>query len=525
MKTIITFLFICFYSVLSAQTQYLDTSFGNQGKIVESFPNQQSRPVEKLPLENGNFLLLSFKYVWQFGNWSNFQFYLSRYDSNGQLDTSFGTNGFLVYPLTSTNSGRAPLLDMIKLNDGKIMVYCYHNNISTLLRLTNTGNIDNNFGQNGEVNLSIGEFYRILQTADNKFILLGQYFDGYNNMYQFARLNANATLDTSFGTNGIKVVDLTSYRFDIMTNVQYTSDNKIIIIGMSYDQMTTTKGVVSRFTASGNLDTSFGTNGTITLNVNTSGNNAILNDVILQQSNGVIVVCGDAMSPGGTGGFYGAQPFLAKINTNGTMVQQFGSNGIKYYNPSFNANDSFKNITFHNDNILISGSASYPFPYMQTYYYLRLVKSDGSDVSDFGTNGTLHFNLSTTSPDFVNSFNKSIIVNNNIYGLGMSTYVSGLDYATTFFKLKEGTLNTTKREMDSFNIYPNPANSIVNISGQKNVEIEQIKIIDTSGKTIFTKNFARQQEIQMDVSFLASGTYILTISTAKGSTTHKLIKK
>ena len=525
MKKIIIFFIICFHSLMWSQAQYLDPTFGNQGSVSETFSNQQSRPAEVLRLENGKFLVLSFKYEWSAGMWYNFQFYLSCYNSNGQLDTSFGTNGFLIYPLNSTSNG-APLLNMIRLNDGKILVHCFHESTTKLIKFTSSGVIDSSFGQGGEVNLSIGDFYKIIQTKNNDFILMGQYFDGYNNMYHFAKLNANGVLDTSFGTNGKKVVDITTYRFDLINSVKYTQDNKIIIAGMSYDQMTTTKAVVSRFTTSGNLDTSFGTNGLVTLNINTPGNNAILHDVAVQQNNGKIVICGDAMAPGGTGGFYGSQPFLASINSNGTIDQQFGTNGIRYFSGSFNANDSFHNITFHNNDILISGSASLPYPYMITYYYYRLVNGNGADVTSFGTNGVLHLNLSNTTPEFTNYIKKSIILNNQVYGLGMSTYNGHLNYATTFFKLKQGTLNVSEIDKVKFTIYPNPVDDFVTISGEQMGQIQQIKVIDVNGKTVKNCLFNNESQIEIDLLNLNSGVYFINIYTINNNnTSYKIIKK
>lgn len=523
MKNIITFFVFCFASIMFCQAQYLDTSFGTQGSVSEIFTGKQSRPEEIIHLADGKFLILSFRYVWFGGMWSNFEFYLSKYHSNGQIDTSFGTNGFLAYSSPGTSQA-APLLNMFKLNDNKIMVHCYHNNITKLIRFTSTGSIDSSFGTNGEVNLLIGEYYKIVQTANNKFLLLGQHYDGYNYMYQFARLNTNGTFDTTFGTNGTKIVDPTAYRFDLITDIASTTDNKIITIGMAYDSSTTTKGVVARFTSLGVLDTSFGTNGLVTLAVNTPGNNALLKNVAIQQNNGTIVVCGDAMSPGGTGGFYGAQPFLAKLNNNGKMVQQFGTNGIKYYNTTFQANDSFTGINFHNNTILISGTASKPFPYMQTFYYLRLVNDDGSDAINFGNNGTMLLNLGTTTPDVVNHFNKTLIVDNQIYGLGMSTYIKGLDYATTFFKLKKETLSTNEQLAQQFNMYPNPATNIVNITNSENLVVEKVIVYDIAGKQLSTQAFNNEQNIQLNVENLATGNYLLHLHTSQGVAIKKLVK-
>ena len=113
MKKIINFIFFCFFSIFFAQPSYLDPTFGNQGKVVETFVNQSSRPEQMLKLNNGNLLLLSYKQLKGIGGvTTSTEYYFSRYNINGQLDTSFGVNGFLSFPLISINY-RVPVLDMI----------------------------------------------------------------------------------------------------------------------------------------------------------------------------------------------------------------------------------------------------------------------------------------------------------------------------------------------------------------------------------------------------------------------------
>lgn len=75
-----------------------------------------------------------------------------------------------------------------------------------------------------------------------------------------------------------------------------------------------------------------------------------------------------------------------------------------------------------------------------------------------------------------------------------------------------------------FNIYPNPANDMLNI--EADVEIEKVLIYDVYGKTQNIKNSESQKfDNTVDISDLNSGVYFIKITTDKGETTKLFIKK
>ena len=76
-----------------------------------------------------------------------------------------------------------------------------------------------------------------------------------------------------------------------------------------------------------------------------------------------------------------------------------------------------------------------------------------------------------------------------------------------------------------FNLYPNPATNIVNITNGENLLVQQIAVYDTAGKLITTENYNNQTEIQLNVEHLASGTYLLHLKTNEGTAVKKLVKK
>lgn len=74
---------------------------------------------------------------------------------------------------------------------------------------------------------------------------------------------------------------------------------------------------------------------------------------------------------------------------------------------------------------------------------------------------------------------------------------------------------------ENFNLYPNPASDVLNISSKNGLEMKEIKITDLSGRTVRTLNNATT----INVSDLSAGTYLIDITTNEGKASSKFIKK
>jgi hypothetical protein len=78
---------------------------------------------------------------------------------------------------------------------------------------------------------------------------------------------------------------------------------------------------------------------------------------------------------------------------------------------------------------------------------------------------------------------------------------------------------------NKFNLFPNPATNVVNITNSENMLVNQVVIYDIAGKQLSDQNFNEQAEIQLNVESLASGTYMLHLQTNEGTAVKKLVKK
>lgn len=75
-----------------------------------------------------------------------------------------------------------------------------------------------------------------------------------------------------------------------------------------------------------------------------------------------------------------------------------------------------------------------------------------------------------------------------------------------------------------FEIYPNPTTDIITIKNEENILIKNIDIIDLNGRIIKSIK-PEEQHTQLNLDFLAAGTYLLNIKTDQGTAAKKIVKK
>lgn len=73
-------------------------------------------------------------------------------------------------------------------------------------------------------------------------------------------------------------------------------------------------------------------------------------------------------------------------------------------------------------------------------------------------------------------------------------------------------------------VYPNPVNNVINIANAENILVNGVEIVDLNGRTIKSSQFDGVANAEINVSDLASGVYMMTISSDKGTTTKKIVK-
>jgi hypothetical protein len=85
-------------------------------------------------------------------------------------------------------------------------------------------------------------------------------------------------------------------------------------------------------------------------------------------------------------------------------------------------------------------------------------------------------------------------------------------------------LSTNDVLSSQFSVFPNPSTNVINIANAENILVNGIEIVDINGRTVKSVKFDNVSEAQINISDLASGMYLVNISSDKGTTTKKIVK-
>ena len=255
----------------------LDAFFGTNGKISISASSTFSALSAIYVNEDGSFLVLTHG-VNPTGNPDNYYLTVRRFNSNGGLNTGFGNAG-TVYIEGVFYNGADPEIEV--QTDGKIIISAFLQGSTGLpgiglFRLNSDGSVDESFqNETLAVDIQSSPFEVFIET-DGKIIVAGvsiavNEFYVFNNFIS-ARYNADGSLDTSYGTNGVLSTflgDQTGSLYSIVNSVYRQSDGKLLVGLTRYDQNPGATQfefydfAVYRFNAEGEYDESFGETGKV----------------------------------------------------------------------------------------------------------------------------------------------------------------------------------------------------------------------------------------------------------------------
>lgn len=245
-----------------------DTAFGSGGKYVRSFggPSANAYGVGIGQLADGK-LIIGGDYYDTIG--ASYDFYLMKLEEDGSgLDASFGTAG-----IAATSSGGTAddyLNSLLTQADGRIISCGYTNdspNTIFLTRHTAGGLPDNTFDSDGQVNIglpgtdSVGN--KIIRQTDGKYLV-----GGYANLpggsdILVARVNADGSLDTSFDTDGFVTIDFSGAgtTHDVGQDIVLQPDGKILVGSRIRTTGDEYYAVLSRLNSDGSIDATFNDSG------------------------------------------------------------------------------------------------------------------------------------------------------------------------------------------------------------------------------------------------------------------------
>jgi uncharacterized delta-60 repeat protein len=222
----------------------LDTTFGNGGEVTTSVGADLSAAVGVAIQSNGKIVVAG---TATDPDTFNNEFALARYNSNGKLDTTFGTGGEVTTTFDPDTSTTAAALAI--QSNGKIVVAGTttdpntFNNDFALVRYNTDGSLDQTFGIGGEVATSLGANASANASAlaiqpDGEIVVVGTVQDfssSFGQEFGVVRYNTNGSLDQTFGNGGEVLTNFGPNGFGNATGVAIDSDGNIIVVGTTSD--------------------------------------------------------------------------------------------------------------------------------------------------------------------------------------------------------------------------------------------------------------------------------------------------
>lgn len=286
---------------------------------------------------------------------ADFDIATARLLPDGSMDQGFGVRGkatFNIGPLTSEYS-----IARLLLPDGRLLVSGASFSLGAalitpiLVRFNEDGGLDQTFGSNGNAVPNVAGTGRdVLMSSTGSLLQVLAPAAGHMG---FARYSASGQLDGSFGTAGVRIYEWEPNTKQISVRTFMTNSGKLLCVGVHKD------GVrqdiyLARFIGEGaDLDPNFGTGGRILLDIENQ-EDQVLNAALDHQ--GRLVVLGK------TGPFGAQAMFLARFLETGALDPSFGTLGIEKPALNISKNLSGGSLAIRRDGkILVSGHAQTSF--------------------------------------------------------------------------------------------------------------------------------------------------------------------
>jgi uncharacterized delta-60 repeat protein len=389
----------------------LDSTFGSGGKTLVSYGSGSGGSFAAgVALDsNGRIVVAGTIYT------NNFPpgIAVTRLDSNGSLDASWGSGGRVTAAMPSASNDYASNMTITQ-PDGKIIVVGtsygpgspYSAPRLALTRYNSDGSLDANFGQGGNAVFAYDTSLFVNPSAvsvdgSGRILVAGNtpsyYFDYYypNDHFAVLRLNPDGSPDTTFGQGGRAVLPQFStggaYENDSSaSSVAVDAAGHIVLAGTASPYTFGGVGsrfVVARLNGDGSLDTSFGSGGETTVSYDTGDPYSYESDTAASMAldaSGHVVVAGTASRY--TNGIYGSRFAVTRLNSDGSLDNRFGSGGKTTISFGGNNNSAAGVGIDPSGRIVVAGSAGNNY-FESALAVARLNAADGSLDQGFGTGG------------------------------------------------------------------------------------------------------------------------------------------
>jgi uncharacterized delta-60 repeat protein len=300
----------------------LDPTFGSGGKINTDFSGTSDRIEDMIIQPDGKILVAGASFGGNPAN-SNPDFALARYNNDGSLDLTFGSGGLVRTNMAGFDNAKGIAIQP----DGKIVAAGETISSQTIIqrdfalaRYNSDGSLDTTFGSGGKV---ITNFFGdtdlvagLVIKADGRIVVAGTTSGDVTNFnFALAGYNSDGSLDATFGSGGKVITDFFG-NFDVCSSINLQSDGKLVLTGDAISPFFGSILAIARYNSDGSLDATFGNGGKSDANVR-AGSRASL---ILP--NGKIIAAGL-----GFDGTTILDFAVVRYNSDGSLDTTFGNGG------------------------------------------------------------------------------------------------------------------------------------------------------------------------------------------------------
>lgn len=359
---------------------------------------------------------------------------VGRFNTDGSLDTTFGTGGLALGPsLPGPASSNGVLTAVAVQTDGKIVAAGSYNanppceaQRPWIIRYNADGSLDSSFTSGtypGVVEFMYtdcanGSIEGISIQSNGKIVVAGASSGSSGWDFAAARINSNGQFDTSFSGDGKATFSITGGH-DLGNAVAINpTTGKIVLAGYS-PSSTINDFTLVMLTSAGSLDTTFGGTGKVI--TNTGGSDAA--HAVRFLSSGKILAAGRQAN-----GTNGSDFSVARYNTNGSLDTTFDGDG-KAVTPFSAYYDSAFGIALHANGQAVAAGYGADNAALQTGFNFALAR--------YHSNGTLDTTFSGDGKQMTDLFNfdnygRAVLIQSDqkILVAGYTSYGGSENYIT-----------------------------------------------------------------------------------------------
>jgi uncharacterized delta-60 repeat protein len=308
--------------------------------------------------------------------------------AGGVLDPTFGSGGAVTTNICNYIDGAWGVLVQ---PDGKLVTAgeTYPPSSRTgeyfsVTRYNSDGSLDTAFGSGGNTTTTfggntLGQAVALQPGTGGKILVAGQAGTPKGAGFGLVRYNPNGSLDSTFSGKG-KVVTYLGSSGAEATGMAVQSDGTILLVGETWALGYQSIALV-RYTASGALDMTFGNGGKVVTTLGSSGSNWGGHDVsVVLQGDGKIVVAGTSSGQGSI--THAGDLLVARFNANGTADATFGG-GAGWVTTDLGAYESAAAVALQSDGRIVVTGGSNATPNATEAVALARYNTDGSLDSTF----------------------------------------------------------------------------------------------------------------------------------------------